>query len=103
MKKFMAMTFALFLSACSNSQMDPGQAVGTAVGALIGGYAGGQFGGGAGQMVFMAIGGTLGATAGYIGKRRLADREAGSLTRCCKCHDVEMRGHPHLDRVGRIL
>lgn len=72
MKKFMAMTFALFLSACSNSQMDPGRAVGTAVGALIGGYAGGQFGGGAGQMVFMAIGGTLGATAGYtIGSQLL--------------------------------
>ena len=46
---------------------------------------------------------SMGATAGYIGKCRLADREAGSLTRCCKCHDVEMRGHPHLDRVGRIL
>ena len=65
MKKFIAMAVALSLSACSNSQMDPGQMVGTTVGALIGGFAGGQFGGGAGQIVFMAIGGAVGAGAGY--------------------------------------
>jgi len=72
MKKFMAMTVALSLSACSGSQIDPGQTVGTAVGTLIGGFAGGQFGGGAGQIIFMAIGGVVGASAGYtIGSQLL--------------------------------
>ena len=69
MKKTLAMFALLSLAACSNTQnsstVNPGSMIGTAVGALIGGFAGGHFGGGSGHIVWILVGGAVGAAAGY--------------------------------------
>ena len=76
MKKVLAITAILSLSACSNThitQMNAGQAGTTALGALVGGLTAGQFGSGTGQLIFTALGATLGASVGYsIGEQLVA-------------------------------
>jgi surface antigen len=66
MKKSLVIALALFLAACSgNNRMSNGQLIGSIGGGIIGTYVGSQFGGGAGNLLFMVAGATLGGMAGY--------------------------------------
>ncbi|MBT3990681.1 MAG: hypothetical protein HON14_16195 [Rhodospirillaceae bacterium] len=66
MKKGLIVALVLFLAACSgNNRLTTGQTIGVIGGGIIGTYIGSQFGGGAGNLLFMAAGATLGGMAGF--------------------------------------
>lgn len=66
MKKGLVLALALFLVACGgNNRMTNGQMIGVIGGGVIGTYIGSQLGGGAGNLLFMVAGATLGSMAGY--------------------------------------
>ena len=73
MKRIVAIVFLLTISACTNthkSQLDAGPIMLGTVGAIVGGVTAGQFGSGAGQLIFTALGATVGGGVGYaIGKQ----------------------------------
>lgn len=73
MKRIVAIVALLSISACTNthkSQLDAGPIVIGTVGAIVGGVTAGQFGSGAGQLIFTALGATIGGGVGYaIGKQ----------------------------------
>ena len=73
MKRIVVIIVLLAMSACSNthkSHLDAGPIVIGTVGALIGGVTAGQFGSGTGQLIFTALGATIGGGVGYsIGKQ----------------------------------
>ena len=68
MQKMLAVLAVLSIAGCSNThitQMNSGQIGTTALAALVGGLTAGQFGSGTGQLIFTAIGATIGAGVGY--------------------------------------
>jgi len=66
MRKFVVLTFVLFLAACSgNSRMTTGQIIGAIGGGIIGSYVGTQLGGGSGNLLFVVAGATVGSLTGY--------------------------------------
>ena len=66
MKKGIVLAVAIFLAACSSqNKLTTGQMIGSIAGGVIGSYVGSQFGGGAGNLLFIVAGATVGGLAGY--------------------------------------
>lgn len=68
MKKFVAVSCVVALTACAEvdmEQMSAGGLAGALVGGLAGGMVGAEFGGGLGQTIFMVTGVGIGASVGY--------------------------------------